>query len=256
MDLALRQTVEEIRDILIAAKSHYGGDETRRLEEAFVRTVRRQPLRSPHRLQRPDLFIPELRTIPWIEPEELAAAAILADHFEEIRAEVMALVDSEGAFHVYDDGVEDGQTDWNALGLKVGGGVVERGQRLCPKTLEVIEQLPRVGEVAMVSALAAGGHIEPHCGPTNLRVNLHFGVNIPPGDCGLRVGGEARKWTEGECLVFDDSFEHEAWNFSDRTRHVLLINFWHPDLSDAEVEVLNRVNRVVAPRYSRFFEHN
>ena len=47
----------------------------------------------------------------------------------------------------------------------------------------------------------------------------------------MRVGTETRAWQEGRCLVFDDSWEHEATNPSDRSRSVLLVDIWHPDLT-------------------------
>lgn len=56
------------------------------------------------------------------------------------------------------------------------------------------------------------------------------------------------KWQEGRCLVFDDSFEHEAWNHNDRARMVLLIQFWHPDLSAAEIWALKEL-RPYSPFY-------
>ncbi|MFM8275542.1 MAG: aspartyl/asparaginyl beta-hydroxylase domain-containing protein, partial [Cyanobium sp.] len=54
---------------------------------------------------------------------------------------------------------------------------------------------------------------------------------IVPESCGLRVASEVRSWREGECLVFDDTAEHEAWNRSSRTRVVLLLDF-RPQPSD------------------------
>ncbi|HJU41002.1 MAG TPA: aspartyl/asparaginyl beta-hydroxylase domain-containing protein, partial [Tahibacter sp.] len=30
------------------------------------------------------------------------------------------------------------------------------------------------------------------------------------------------------------TYEHEAWNRSDRTRVVLIFDVWHPDLTDVE----------------------
>lgn len=36
-----------------------------------------------------------------------------------------------------------------------------------------------------------------------------------------------------QVVVFDDSFEHEAWNRHDSmSRLVLVFDLWHPDLSD------------------------
>jgi aspartate beta-hydroxylase len=86
----------------------------------------------------------------------------------------------------------------------------------------------------MFSVLKPHTRIQAHFGSVNGRLIVHLPLIVPP-DCGaLRVAGEERGWTEGRCLVFDDSFEHEAWNDSDQTRIVLIFDTWNPDLSHAE----------------------
>jgi aspartate beta-hydroxylase len=90
------------------------------------------------------------------------------------------------------------------------------------------------------SVLGSHSHIAPHCGPINTRLVCHLGLVIPP-DSVLRVGSEVKSWQEGKCLVFDDSFEHEAWNNGDSERIVLLIQFWHPDLTEAEMWALTEL---------------
>jgi aspartate beta-hydroxylase len=55
-----------------------------------------------------------------------------------------------------------------------------------------------------------------------------------PSDCALNVGGEVHEWREGRAVVFDDTYEHEAWNRSDRTRVVLIFDIWNPYLTEAE----------------------
>jgi aspartate beta-hydroxylase len=57
---------------------------------------------------------------------------------------------------------------------------------------------------------------------------------IVPEDCALNVGGEIHEWREGRIVVFDDTYEHEAWNRSRSTRVVLIFDVWNPYLSDAE----------------------
>lgn len=54
------------------------------------------------------------------------------------------------------------------------------------------------------------------------------------------MGAEKRAWREGECLLFDDSFDHEVVHQGDRERVVLLIDYWHPDLAPAEIAALTR----------------
>jgi ornithine lipid ester-linked acyl 2-hydroxylase len=47
----------------------------------------------------------------------------------------------------------------------------------------------------------------------------------------MRVGSETRSWREGECLIFDDTVEHEAWTHAGHTRVVLLFDFLLPGVS-------------------------
>ena len=56
------------------------------------------------------------------------------------------------------------------------------------------------------------------------------------------VAGETKVLEEGKCFVFDDSFRHEAFNdcTSDNgcpPRVILIVDFWHPDLTDEEVGI-------------------
>ena len=53
----------------------------------------------------------------------------------------------------------------------------------------------------------------------------------------MRVAGDPRPWVEGKMIIFDDSYEHEAANLSDKQeRVILLIDIWHPELSKAEID--------------------
>src|ERR1700744_1142989 len=107
--------------------------------------------------------------------------------------------------------------------------------------------------------MRAGTHIAPHCGPTNLRLRCHLGIAVPAGDCAIRVGDETRFWTEGECLVFDDHFEHEAWNHTGEDRIVLIVDLWHPSLTGAEIRLLQGLHHyadAAARRLARYWGAN
>lgn len=237
-----------IRDILLQARAQHGQEAVLRLEDAFLRaTGFREPARSPHPLQNPSLYYPGLRATPWVDPDWLAGVAILEKNFETIRDEVFGVRDS--GFQKFDDGTPH-TGKWAAFYLRFGARPVENNRPLCPRTTEIVNNLPRVGEMAMVSALNPGAHIEPHCGLYNFRLTAHLGLRIPPG-CEFRVGDEIRQWKEGQCLVFDDSFEHEVWNRGSATRFILLVDFWHPDLSDVEIHVLNQIENVMGSARSR-----
>jgi aspartate beta-hydroxylase len=57
---------------------------------------------------------------------------------------------------------------------------------------------------------------------------------IVPENCALNVGGELHAWRQGRIVVFDDTYEHEAWNRSSEPRVVLIFDIWNPHLTEAE----------------------
>lgn len=116
---------------------------------------------------------------------------------------------------------------WEAFGLYAFGQKIEENCRLCPQTTKLLETIPGM-LTAGFSSLAPGTYIGPHLGATKAVLRCHLGLKVPEG-CGIRVDKETRSWAEGKCLIFDDTFEHEAWNKSDKTRVVLLIDFQRPD---------------------------
>src|SRR3546814_16560705 len=61
-------------------------------------------------------------------------------------------------------------------------------------------------------------------------MRLHLGLLGPePRDqLAIRVDKTVCHWGEGKALVFDDAYEHEAWNHTDKTRVVLFVDFVKP----------------------------
>ncbi len=109
--------------------------------------------------------------------------------------------------------------------------------------MEATSGLPGMGIVgqAYFSLLAPGTHIPGHCGPTNTKLRVQLGLDVPDG-CEMRIGDPLHKWDVARpLLVFDDSFEHEVWIRGDRERSVLILDFWHPDLRPAEIWALETI---------------
>jgi aspartate beta-hydroxylase len=99
-----------------------------------------------------------------------------------------------------------------------------------------LSQIPRHYHHAFFSAITSHTHIEPHYGPTNKKLRCQLPLIISDlNSCTLTAGGVTRSLEEGKCLIFDDSFLHEARNESTNPRIILIFDIWHPDLSDEEV---------------------
>lgn len=100
--------------------------------------------------------------------------------------------------------------------------------KLCPKTAELVYSIPEILSCDF-SYLNPHTHVKPHKGYSRMVLRCHIPLIVPNVEkCGLRVGNETRHWKEGELMIFDDSFDHEAWNDSDESRVVLMFDIPNP----------------------------
>lgn len=185
--------------------------------------------------------------------EELLAARGGADgpsgfqpYRDPVSGNSRAAADGIGA-----EGVDVGM--WNVLYLFLNHKTFEDNCARFPAAVRMIrEAFPRHYSHAFFSALTPGSHIVKHTGPSNRMLRAWLPL------CGLegfrlRVGETVVEPRAGEVFVWDHSFEHEAWHEGTETRVVLIVDVWHPDLTDAEVKFLRtlqncrlRVGRMLA----------
>lgn len=174
-------------------------------------------LRSRHGRQ-----LPGLQHDCWFyDPDQFPFTRRLTHAWPQIRRELEAL--RSGDFVAWPEKYLYDGKGWDTFGLFALGVRIDRNCRLCPHTADALESIPGLVSAGF-SCLAPGTHIDPHTGYPDGLLRCHLGVVVPEA-CGLRVAHEVRHWREGRCLVFDDTAEHEAWNRSDRTRVVLLLDF-------------------------------
>ena len=167
----------------------------------------------------------------------------LQARYADIKAEFVRLPGNDGFQQEPENIGRTGQ--WSVFMLYELGKRNDANCARCPVTTAVIERYAAVHSIcnaAYFSILAPNTHVAPHKGPTNMRLRCHLGIDVPE-RCGMRVDGKLLAWREGKCLVFDDSFTHEVWNEGDRPRVALVVDMWHPDLSQAEVALLNELQR-------------
>ncbi len=76
-------------------------------------------------------------------------------------------------------------------------------------------------------------------------LRCHLPLIVPDSEkCAIRVGEETHHWQEGKLVIFDDSFEHEAWNKSDARRVVLMFDIPNP-LWGYSAEEISREKNVI-----------
>jgi aspartyl/asparaginyl beta-hydroxylase (cupin superfamily) len=180
--------------------------------------------------------------------QKYPALRVLEDHHATIREECLTLLD-----------IKDRLTDMAAMGgtytqagihtirwktfMFKSGEFLEANCRLAPKTAALLRKIPGM-YTAFFSVLEPHQQIPPHWGYYKGFVRYHLGVIIPNdnagGECYLRVNGnrddnarrdptliergETYYWKNGEGIVFDDNYLHDAANTSDQIRVVLWLD--------------------------------
>lgn len=161
-----------------------------------------------------------------LDPGQYPFVRDLEDGFETIRDEVMNVREE----------VWLPWTEGNALGAQViplrmpylppsiDDNFDERRAQV-PRTWKFLAQRPEL-YTAVLSKLVPGGRILPHCDmeePDSLR--CHLPLSLPADNAAsFRVGDDSFSWTEGRCVVFHASTEHEGRNDGDAPRIVLIVD--------------------------------
>ena len=163
---------------------------------------------------------------PWTREVEREWRAIRAE-----LDRVLTRKDDLPGFHEISSDVSTISQDrgWKTFILAGYGFKSAANIKLCPDTWRVCQKIPGLITV-MFSILEPGKHLPPHRGPYNGVLRLHLGLIVPEPreQLGIRVEKEVYRWKDGEAVVFDDAYEHEAWNRTPHTRVVLFVDFVKP----------------------------
>ena len=237
--------------VLDPLRKRYGSHELRRVEHCLAIYFGDQPANIPDPRQRPKfLFFPGITSQPYYPRKHFPWLEALEAGTEAIRDELHAVLANGNQLEAFlgqaaapaGQGMlrSTGALDaaWDAYFFYRHGERYKQHCARCPQTTALLDALPLVrirdhAPESLYSILTPGTHILPHTGVTNTRLVTHLPLIVPP-DCAIRVGGQQHDWQEGCCVTFDDTYEHEAWNRSGQTRVVLILDSWHPDLSEVE----------------------
>ncbi len=117
----------------------------------------------------------------------------------------------------------------------------------CPRTAALLDRIPGL-TTAFFSILSPHKRIGEHRGPWRgvLRYHLALRVPEPAQAAGIQVGGEVAHWEEGRSLVFDDGYDHRAWNDTDGVRVVLFVDVMRPLKAPAD-----QINRALISAIGR-----
>lgn len=247
-----RLTLFELLEPVAAA---HGRESLARVERCLRVYLGEQPAEYPDARQLPTfLFFPGMPTSPYLARASLPWIDELESKTDEIRAELQQrLPQPEGSERVFTSEELEQQNlrgngqapSWTGYYFYRHGERRQPNHVACPATSAALDRLPLShvaghGPEVLFSVFTPGTHLLPHRGVTNTRCVGHLPL-IVPDDCALSVGGELHHWQEGRVVVFDDTYEHEAWNRSGSTRVVLIFDLWNPHLTLPERQAVQRV---------------
>jgi aspartyl/asparaginyl beta-hydroxylase (cupin superfamily) len=212
----------------------------------------------PLHLQQPNMFyFPGLPQRAFFEREEFPWVTEVEAYTDSIAEEAQSLIEAKAFSPHTVAGLRTpppaspllNDSRWSAYHLWHRGTEIGENVSHVPSTVAALKSAPvpkihGFAPMVMFSLLRPGTNIPQHHGITNTRLICHLPILAPPG-CALRVGSEVRRWTRGQLVIFDDSFQHEAWNHGSEVRVVLLFEIWRPDISAAERDELTALFEVV-----------
>jgi beta-hydroxylase len=169
---------------------------------------------------------------PFLDPGAFPDMRVVSEHWEVFRDEGLRLLeegkvraatgDNDLGFHSFF------KHGWKRFYLKWYDHPLPSAQALCARSSEILRGVPSI-KGAMFAVLPPKAYLGRHRDPFAGALRYHLGLRTPnERRCWIQVDGERRSWADGEALVFDESYVHEAWNGTEITRLILLCDIERP----------------------------
>jgi len=191
----------------------------------------------------------KVTTKPFVPLNELPELQQLQDNWQVFRDEALHLSELQRikAPDKHDDiGFNSFfKYGWKRFYLKWYDASHPSAAELCPKSVAILKSIPTI-KAAMFAELPPGGQLNRHRDPYAGSLRYHLGLVTPNDDaCYIDVDGERHSWRDGQGVVFDETYIHEAYNQTTQNRIILFCDVERPS-KFAWVVALNRwFSRVV-----------
>jgi len=189
-------------------------------------------------------FFPGLRAQPWWNPAECGEwIKKVEEGLPYVQGELADLLE-DNEESMISDSVQNKVmgAGWSGFRLQRLGDWIPKNCDQFPQTVQLLKEAgaPLAMRGVIVARQVPGSGVAPHSDGRNIFLTAHFGLSVPE-DCDMTVGGQTRQWMEDGTVVLDTSFVHSTRNGSDEDRFVLIVDFWHPDLTVPEREALEYI---------------
>lgn len=174
-----------------------------------------------------------VETTPFIDPTQFEWHEQVTSELSKVQAELKALLSVPEMIPRHQDIIETiasitNDDKWLSYFFYIYGQRFDEQCNECPETARLLQNIPGM-KTAFFSVLSPGKTIPPHRGPYQGVMRYHLPLLVPQqGECGIRVGNQTAPFHEGVALMFDDTYEHEVWNYTEETRVVLFLDIMRP----------------------------
>ena len=204
----------------------------------------------------PSLFIfPGITWKPFWNPDDIPSALKLEKSYDLIKNEFLQakmnnLLINDYSLSSNENMLHKGEWNWFSYVLK--GKRNSKFSEVFPETNRILNSLDDLlvdlpFAYSFFSELKPNSEISPHYGACNLRLRIHLGIDIPNDNdnCFINIEEKSVNWKNGETIVFDDTYIHNVINKTDKTRVILLVDIWHPEIMKEEREaIVNMFNNI------------
>ncbi len=183
---------------------------------------------------------------PYLDPASMPGLELLRSNWQTIREEALSLSD-EGHIKPSDKRNDLAfnsffKKGWKRFYFKWYGPWFPSAVDRCPKTIALLSQVPGLN-AAMLTQLSPGTDLRRHRDPFAGSLRYHLGLATPNSPkCRILVDGQEYYWKDGEHILFDETYIHEAYNDTDQNRIILFCDMARP----LHTPVMRLVNRVVS----------
>lgn len=169
---------------------------------------------------------------PYISTANFPQLAALKANWQIIRDEALQLEREElikGSNTLNDVGFNSFfRRGWKRFYLKWYNDFHPSAVKYCPQTCALIKNIPQV-KAAMFAVLPAGSELLQHRDPYAGSLRYHLGLITPNSEkCHIIVDGQSYAWKDGEDVIFDETYIHNAENKTDIDRIILFCDVERP----------------------------
>lgn len=201
-------------------------------------------------------YMPDLGpTEPFLDPNSLDLCRQLSENYDVITKEYEALLeerfDVKGKDRFQSVTSMNYDSGWNTMVLFYNGHrIKDFPYHLAPVTTRIMESMPLAGRIAGFNRQQPESGIPLHSDGNNMWLTCQMGINVPSlitndseeevPAAHIRVGPERRHWEEGQCLLYDTTYEHETFNAHPTEERVVLhVDFFNTlKMTPLEIKVL------------------